>query len=128
MIPPPPIIDDALVADILRVYYAEIGNIEILKGWIQKIIATENQTITERLDYLNVFGNSLLEAMKTSTNSLTNAYLKGLYAQIVKWIHESLDLVEWLCDARFEQLPKALLKEFTTCRLLHEWKSKKIKK
>ena len=63
--------------------------------------------------------------MSLSNHKLTKAYLNGLYAQIIKWIHETLDLVEWLCNAKYDNLPIDLLKEFKTCKSLHMWKSKK---
>lgn len=123
-ITPPAKIDEALVAAILSVSYTEISTIAILKNWIYLITNTENQTLTERLDYLNILANSLNEAMETTDNALTESYLYGLYSQILKWIHETLDLVEWLCKAKYEKLPLPLLKEFTTCKCLHKWKSK----
>jgi hypothetical protein len=88
------------------------------------ITNTEKQTITDRLAYLNILANSLNEAMKTTHHALIKAYLYGLYSQLLKWIHETLDLVEWLCTGDYEKLPMPLLKEFKTCKCLHMWKSK----
>jgi hypothetical protein len=123
-ISPPAKIDEALVVAILNVSYTDISNISELKNWIYLITNTEKQTLTDRLAYLNILANSLNEAMKTSNHALTKAYLYGLYSQILKWIHETLDLVEWLCKGDYEKLPIPLLREFKTCKSLHMWKSK----
>ncbi len=123
-ITPPAQIDEALVVVLLNVSYTDISTISELKNWIYLITNTENQTLTERLSYLNILANSLNEAMKTSDHALSKAYLYGLYSQLLKWIHETLDLVEWTCDADYEKLPILLLKEFKTCKCLHMWKSK----
>jgi hypothetical protein len=123
-ITPPAKIDEALVVAILNVSYTDISTISELKNWIYLITNTEKQTLTDRLAYLNILANSLNEAMKTSDHALTKAYLYGLYSQLLKWIHETLDLVEWLCKGDYEKLPIPLLKEFKTCKCLHMWKSK----
>lgn len=123
-ISPPAKIDKELVSDILNVLSTDICNITKLKNWIYLITNTENQTLTKRLAYLNILANSVKETIKTNKNDLTTAYLIGLYSQIFKWIYETLDLVEWLCDANYEKLPKPLYKEFETCRSIHKWKSK----
>jgi hypothetical protein len=117
-------IDEALVVALLNVSYTDIGNVSELKNWIYLITNTEKQTITDRLAYLNILANSLNEAMKTTHHALIKAYLYGLYSQLLKWIHETLDLVEWLCTGDYEKLPMPLLKEFKTCKCLHMWKSK----
>lgn len=124
-ITPPAIIDEDLVEAVLEVSYTEICNITSLKNLIYLITNTDNQTLTDRLNYLNILANSLEKAMSLSNHKLTKAYLNGLYAQIIKWIHETLDLVEWLCNAKYDNLPIDLLKEFKTCKSLHMWKSKK---
>ena len=123
-ITPPAQIDEALVVALLNVSYTDISNVSELKNWIYLITNTENQTLTERLSYLNILANSLNQAMETTDHALTKAYLNGLYSQLLKWIHETLDLVEWTCDADYEKLPIPLLKEFKTCKCLHMWKSK----
>ena len=123
-ITPPAQIDEGLVVALLNVSYTDISTISELKNGINLITDTKNQTLTERLSYLNILANSLNQAMETTHHALTKAYLNGLYSQLLKWIHETLDLVEWLCNANYEKLPIPLLKEFKTCKCLHMWKSK----
>jgi hypothetical protein len=123
-ITPPAKIDEELVKTMLSVSPIEISSNSKLKNWIYLITNTENQTLTERLTYLNILANSLKEAIDTFDHVLDRAYLNGLYSQLLKWMHETLDIVEWLCDANYEKLPTALLKEFKTCKCLHMWKSR----
>jgi hypothetical protein len=123
-IPPPAKIDEELIQALLNVSYTDISNVAKLKNWIYLITNTENQTLTERLTYLNILANSLSKVVETNNHALKRAYLNGLYSQILKWIHETLDLVEWLYQANYENLPRPLLKEFNTCKSLHMWKSK----
>jgi hypothetical protein len=123
-ITPPAKINEELVEAILEFSYTDISNITELKNLIYLITNTDNQTLTDRLNYLNILANSLEKAMSLSNHKLTKAYLNGLYTQIIKWIHETLDIVEWLCNAKYDKLPIDLLKEFKTCKSLHMWKSK----
>ena len=113
-ITPPAKINEELVEAVLEFSYTDISNITELKNLIYLITNTDNQTLTDRLNYLNILANSLEKAMSLSNHKLTKAYLNGLYTQIIKWIHETLDMVEWLCNAKYDKLPIDLLKEYST--------------
>jgi hypothetical protein len=115
--------DQELVAALLSLNTIYLSKVPQLVYWIKKINEVEDQTITDRLHYLNIVINSLKEVEKNTANYQIKPYFKGLNSQFLFSIHKTLDLVDWLCDSNYFSLESNLKKKFQICRLEHGWKS-----
>ena len=93
------------------------------RDWIKLVTEEENQTMTNRLHYLNVFVNSLKQVEKQINTHESKSYLNGLKSQFIFSIHKTLDLVEWMCESNYNSLELNLKKQFDICRFEHGWKS-----
>jgi hypothetical protein len=116
-------INQELVTALLTVNTIDLSNTPQLLYWIQKIIVVEEQTLTSRLHDLNILINSLKHVAKQVKDNQSKAYLNGLNSQFSFSMHETLDLVEWLCESNYYLLELNLKKQFDICRLEHGWKS-----
>lgn len=119
----PSAISQELITALLEIDTNDIPTSTEIRKWIEMATGNENQTVTNRLHYLNVFINSLKVVEKQIDNIESKAYLKILISQLLTSIYKTIDIVEWMCDGNYNYLLVPLLKQFLICKLEHGWES-----